>query len=112
MTKGSILHERYETGGAAAARRPEFAGVNTVLSNLKTALSGQVPRVRLSQYAHRSYEELACGVKLSVGDKESRSYGSLDLPVCWTDLVRLFLDLGLFQVGRQAKGESRCQDTH
>jgi hypothetical protein len=40
MTKGSILHERYETGGAAAARRPEFAGVNTVLSNLKTALSG------------------------------------------------------------------------
>ena len=51
---GPILHERHVTGGGAASvRRPEFAAVNTILGNLKTALVGTYHAFDFAKYAHR-----------------------------------------------------------
>lgn len=47
-------HERHVTGGgAASAKKPQFRAVNTVLSNLKTALSGTYHAFDFLKYGHR-----------------------------------------------------------
>jgi ribosomal protein L37AE/L43A len=52
------VHERYVTGGGkAAAKLPPFRAVNTVLSNLKTGLSGTFHAFKLAKYAHRYLAE-------------------------------------------------------
>ena len=52
------VHERIVTGGgAASARLPQFRAVNTVLSNLKTALAGTYHAVKFAKYAHRYLAE-------------------------------------------------------
>lgn len=49
-----ILHEPHVTGGGAkAVKRPEFAAVNTILGNLKTALAGTYHSFDFVKYAHR-----------------------------------------------------------
>lgn len=51
-------HQRTVTGGgAASAKLPQFRAVNTVLSNLKTALSGTYHAVKFTKYAHRYLAE-------------------------------------------------------
>ena len=52
------VHERTVTGGgAASAKLPQFRAVNTVLSNLKTALAGTYHAVKFAKYAHRYLAE-------------------------------------------------------
>jgi ISXO2-like transposase domain/Transposase len=52
-------HEAIVTGGGkTSARRPEFKAVNTVLSNLKTALSGTYHSFKFAKYAHRYLAEV------------------------------------------------------
>ena len=52
-------HEAIVTGGGkASAERPEFKAVNTVLSNLKTALSGTYHAFKFAKYAHRYLAEV------------------------------------------------------
>jgi ISXO2-like transposase domain len=49
-----ILHEPHITGGgAASAKHPSFWAVNTVLGNLKTALTGTYHAFGFEKYAHR-----------------------------------------------------------
>ncbi len=49
-----ILHEPHITGGgAASAKHPAFAAVNTALGNLKTSLAGTHHAFGFSKYAHR-----------------------------------------------------------
>ena len=49
-----ILHEPHVTGGgAASAKNPSFLAVNTVLGNIKTALSGTYHAFGFRKYAHR-----------------------------------------------------------
>jgi hypothetical protein len=51
-------HEAIVTGGGkAATERPELKAVNTVLSNLKTALSGTYHAFKFAKYAHRYLAE-------------------------------------------------------
>lgn len=51
-------HQRIVTGGgAASAKLPQFRAVNTVLSNLKTALAGTYHAVKFAKYAHRYLAE-------------------------------------------------------
>jgi hypothetical protein len=40
-------------GGAASVKLPQFKAVNTVLSNLKTALGGTYHAFDFVKYAHR-----------------------------------------------------------
>jgi len=52
-------HERVVTGGGAASvKLAQFKAVNTVLSNLKTALSGTYHAFNFTRYAHRYLAEL------------------------------------------------------
>ena len=52
------LHDRHVTGGGAACvKLPQFRAVNTVLSNLKTALSGTYHAFAFIKYAHRYLAE-------------------------------------------------------
>jgi transposase-like protein len=49
-----ILHEPHATGGgAASAKHPSFQAVNTVLGNMKTALTGTYHAFDFAKYAHR-----------------------------------------------------------
>jgi len=49
-----ILHEQHVTGGgAASAKHPSFLVVNTILGNLKTALSGTCHAFGYEKYADR-----------------------------------------------------------
>lgn len=49
-----ILHERHVTGGgAASAKNPNFWAVNTLLSNIKTSLTGTYHAFGFSKYAYR-----------------------------------------------------------
>jgi len=51
-------HEAVVTGGGkASAELPQFKAVNTVLSNLKTALSGTYHAFKFAKYAHRYLAE-------------------------------------------------------
>lgn len=48
------VHEPTVTGGgSASAKLPQFKAVNTVLSNLKTSLSGTLHAFGFAKYAHR-----------------------------------------------------------
>lgn len=48
------VHERIVTGGGkAAVKLPQFRAVNTVLSNLKTAITGTYHAFKFVKYAHR-----------------------------------------------------------
>ena len=52
------VHERTVTGGgAASAKLTQFRAVNTVLSNLKTALAGTYHAFDFAKYAHRYLAE-------------------------------------------------------
>lgn len=52
------LHERIVTGGGkASAKLPQFKAVNTVLSNVKTALEGTYHAFNFVKYAHRYLAE-------------------------------------------------------
>ena len=52
------MHERTVTGGgAASAKLAQFRAVNTVLSNLKTALAGTYHAFDFAKYAHRYLAE-------------------------------------------------------
>lgn len=49
-----ILHQPHITGGgAASAKHPAFAAVNTALGNLKTSLAGTYHAFGFRKYAHR-----------------------------------------------------------
>ncbi len=49
-----ILHERHiNFGGPASVEHPEFLAVNTILGNLKTALSGTYHAFAFEKYEHR-----------------------------------------------------------
>ena len=51
-------HERIVTGGGAASvKLPQLKAVNTVLSNLKTALTGTYHAFNFAKYAHRYLAE-------------------------------------------------------
>jgi hypothetical protein len=51
-------HEPIVTGGGKASTElPQFKAVNTVLSNLKTALSGTYHAFKFAKYAHRYLAE-------------------------------------------------------
>jgi hypothetical protein len=57
-TEKAGVHERIVTGGGkAAAKLPHFKAVNTVLSNLKTGLSGTYHAFKFAKYAHRYLAE-------------------------------------------------------
>jgi hypothetical protein len=45
-------------GGKASVETPQFKAVNTVLSNLKTALSGTYHAFKFAKYAHRYLAEV------------------------------------------------------
>jgi transposase-like protein len=54
-----ILHEPHVTGGgAASAKHPAFAAVNTVLGNLKTSLAGTYHAFGFRKYAHRYFAQV------------------------------------------------------
>jgi hypothetical protein len=44
-------------GGKAAAKLPQFKAVITVLSNLKTVLTGTLHALKFAKYAHRYVAE-------------------------------------------------------
>lgn len=53
------VHERHVTGGGkASVKLPQFQAVNTVLSNLKTAMAGTYHAVKFEKYAHRYLAEV------------------------------------------------------
>ncbi len=53
------VHERTVTGGGKdSVKREQFWAVNTVLSNLKTALSGTYHAIDFAKYAHRYLAEV------------------------------------------------------
>ena len=54
-----ILHEPHVTGGGAACvKRAEFAAVNTILGNLKTAFGGTYHAFDFVKYAHRYFAQV------------------------------------------------------
>ena len=57
-TQDAGVHEQIVTGGGkASAKLPQFKAVNTVLSNLKTALGGTYHAFDFAKYAHRYLAE-------------------------------------------------------
>lgn len=60
VTQTAAAHERHVLGGGRqAVQRPEFRWVNTMLGNLKTALSGTYHAIDHAKYAHRYLAEFA-----------------------------------------------------
>ena len=58
VTHTAATHERHVAGtGRLAVQRPEFHWVNTLLGNLKTALSGTYHAINHTKYAHRYLAE-------------------------------------------------------
>lgn len=54
-----ILHEPHVTGGGpASVKNPSFLAVNTVLGNIKTALSGTYHAFGFRKYAHRYFGQV------------------------------------------------------
>jgi hypothetical protein len=52
------VHERIITGGGAASvKLPQFRAVNTLLGNLKTAITGTYHAFKFAKYAHRYLAE-------------------------------------------------------
>jgi ISXO2-like transposase domain len=59
VQRTGIPHEPHVTGGGIkAVKRPEFAAVNTILGNLKTALVGTYHSFDFAKYAHRSLAQM------------------------------------------------------
>ncbi len=59
MALGAGVHERVVTGGGkTSSKLPQIRAVNTVLSNLKTALTGIYRAVKFAKYAHRCLAEV------------------------------------------------------
>ena len=57
--EGAGVHERVVIGGGKAGVKPlQFQAVNTVLSNLKTAMAGTYHAVKFAKYAQRYLAEL------------------------------------------------------
>jgi ribosomal protein L37AE/L43A len=57
--EGAGVHERVITGGGkACVKLPQFQAVNTVLSNLKTAMAGTYHAIDFAKYAHRYLAEV------------------------------------------------------
>jgi hypothetical protein len=53
------VHERIVTGGGkASVKLPQFQAVNTVLSNMKTAMAGTYHAIKFEKYAHRYLAEV------------------------------------------------------
>ena len=53
------VHDRTVTGGGkASVKLPQFNAVNTLLGNLKTALTGTYHAVKFAKYAHRYLAEV------------------------------------------------------
>jgi ribosomal protein L37AE/L43A len=53
------VHKRIVTGGGrASVKLPQFQAVNTVLSNLKTAMAGTYHAIKFEKYAHRYLAEV------------------------------------------------------
>ena len=53
------VHQRIVTGGGkASVKLPHFQAVNTVLSNLKTAMAGTYHAIKFAKYAHRYLAEV------------------------------------------------------
>jgi hypothetical protein len=60
VTQTAASHERHVVGhGRQAVQRPEFRWVNTMLSNLKTSLSGTYHALKHTKYADRYLAEFA-----------------------------------------------------
>ena len=60
VTHTAAQHERHVVGnGKLAVKRPEFHSVNTLLGNLKTALSGTYHAFNHAKYAHRYLAEFS-----------------------------------------------------
>jgi Zn ribbon nucleic-acid-binding protein len=58
MAAAAGVHQRIVTGGGrSSAQNPEFAAVNIVLSNLKTALTGTYHAFKFNKYAPRYLAE-------------------------------------------------------
>lgn len=58
MAAHAGIHDRHITGGGAAAvKNPKFRAVNTILGNLKTALSGTYKAFDFTKYGHRYLAE-------------------------------------------------------
>ena len=58
-TGSAGVHERIVTGGGkASVKLRQFQAVNTVLSNLKTAMAGTYHAVKFNKYAHRYLAEV------------------------------------------------------
>jgi hypothetical protein len=57
-TEAFGVHHRVVTGGGkASVKLPQFKAINTVLSNLKTAMSGTYHAIKFDKYAHRYLAE-------------------------------------------------------
>ena len=57
--EGAGVHKRIVTGGGkASVKLPQFQAVNTVLSNLKTAMAGTYHAIDFAKYAHRYLAEV------------------------------------------------------
>ena len=70
MTRIGRAHERVAAGGGAAGiRLQQFKAINTVLRNLKTALTGAYPASDFAKYGHRYLAEAQyrfnCGFNLA-----------------------------------------------
>ena len=60
VTELGATHERYVTGsGRAAAQHPSFRWVNTMLGNLKSAISGTYHSIHHSKYGNRYLAEFS-----------------------------------------------------
>lgn len=58
-TTAGAVHERTVTGGGkASVKLPQFRAVNTVLSNLMTAMAGTYHAIKFAKYAHRYLAEV------------------------------------------------------
>lgn len=60
-------HERYVTGsGWAEARHPSFRSVNTILGNLKTAISGAYHSINHSKYDNQYWAEFSTALTVDL----------------------------------------------
>jgi transposase-like protein len=54
----ALVHAGRLGGGKASVKLPQFQAVNTVLSNLKTAMTGTYHAIKFEKYAHRYLAEM------------------------------------------------------
>ena len=55
--QGAVRDRTATGGGKASVKLPQFNAVNTLLGNLKTALTGTYHAVKFAKYAHRYLAE-------------------------------------------------------